>query len=206
MARTPDPENTARRRAAILAAAAARFAADGYDGTTVAAIARDAGMSSGNVFHYFPDKAAVFRGLVGDALPERRELVADFVAREDALPAVLEFVDLHVAEALDPLAPGLALEMFRRVGHDEELTRLCLEDAALTIDTLATLLARGQRDGSVDPDLDPAETARWIAAIVDAAFLNTDADAPHDVRPIARTTVTRLLEPRTPQESHDHAA
>lgn len=53
--------DAALTREAIVAAARAAFAADGYGGASTARIARDAGVSEGAVFHHFPNKAALFR-------------------------------------------------------------------------------------------------------------------------------------------------
>lgn len=61
-----------------LAQAALRvFARDGYEGATVAAIAAEAGVSTGNVYRYHPSKEALFRAVVPDALVHRfRSLLA----------------------------------------------------------------------------------------------------------------------------------
>jgi AcrR family transcriptional regulator len=48
-------------RAAILAAAIARFAADGYERATIRAIARDAGIDPAMVMRYYGSKEGLFR-------------------------------------------------------------------------------------------------------------------------------------------------
>ncbi|NLV78488.1 MAG: helix-turn-helix transcriptional regulator, partial [Rhodococcus sp.] len=74
MARTVDPELHARRRTALIGAAAVLFAERGYDATPVAAIAQTAGVSSGTVFHYFGDKRGLFRAVFESDLPETRAM------------------------------------------------------------------------------------------------------------------------------------
>ena len=44
----------------ILNGAAAVFARDGYEGANVSHIAREAGVSKGTVYNYFPTKAEMF--------------------------------------------------------------------------------------------------------------------------------------------------
>jgi AcrR family transcriptional regulator len=51
-------------RVEIVSAATALFAADGYDATSVAAVAERAGVSTGNVYRYFPSKEALFAAAV----------------------------------------------------------------------------------------------------------------------------------------------
>ncbi len=53
-------DRSARSRAAILAAARARFAVDGYDKTTIRAIAADAGIDASMVIRYYGSKAELF--------------------------------------------------------------------------------------------------------------------------------------------------
>jgi AcrR family transcriptional regulator len=60
--RRPGPNTS---RAAILAAAQARFAAAGFDATSLRAIAADAGVDVGVVLHFFGSKDDLFRAAVG---------------------------------------------------------------------------------------------------------------------------------------------
>ena len=65
MARTgrrPGPSTT---RAAILEAARHRFAAAGYDATSLRLIAADAGVDPGVLLHFFGSKQGLFRTVVG---------------------------------------------------------------------------------------------------------------------------------------------
>lgn len=65
MARTgrrPGPSNT---REAILAAARRRFGDEGYDATSLRAIALDAGVDPGVILHFFDSKEGLFQAVVG---------------------------------------------------------------------------------------------------------------------------------------------
>jgi AcrR family transcriptional regulator len=55
-----------QRRAQILAAAAGLFSRGGYQGVTVDAIARRAGISKGNLYWYFSSKREIFQLLFDD--------------------------------------------------------------------------------------------------------------------------------------------
>ena len=57
-----------RSRAQILAAALKLFSRVGYHGTSLRDIARAAKASTGNVYHHFPDKEAIFKALIEDYL------------------------------------------------------------------------------------------------------------------------------------------
>jgi TetR/AcrR family transcriptional regulator, mexJK operon transcriptional repressor len=54
------------RRARILAGAARVFAADGYEGASMARISNEAGVSKGTLYNYFESKAALFTAYVAE--------------------------------------------------------------------------------------------------------------------------------------------
>ena len=54
------------RRAALLATATRAFAERGYEASSVNDVARDAGVSVGTLFKYFPDKAALLEAVLAD--------------------------------------------------------------------------------------------------------------------------------------------
>jgi AcrR family transcriptional regulator len=57
-------ERSGRSRAQILEAALELFSTVGYHGTSMRDIAQNAGVSTGNVYHQFPDKESLFRALL----------------------------------------------------------------------------------------------------------------------------------------------
>lgn len=64
-------EKSERSRRMVLDAALKLFSRQGYRATTVREIADTAAVSTGNVYHHFPDKESIFRTL----LEEYREIV-----------------------------------------------------------------------------------------------------------------------------------
>ena len=59
-------EKSERSRRAVLDAALHLFAHQGYRATAVRDIADNAGVSTGNLYHHFPDKDAIFRALIDE--------------------------------------------------------------------------------------------------------------------------------------------
>jgi AcrR family transcriptional regulator len=57
-------EKSGRSRAAILEAALQLFSSQGYHGTSIRDVAEAASVSTGNVYHHFPDKESIFRTLL----------------------------------------------------------------------------------------------------------------------------------------------
>lgn len=59
-------EKSEKSRRGVLDAALHLFAHNGYRATTMREIAERAGVSTGNVYHHFPDKETIFRELIDE--------------------------------------------------------------------------------------------------------------------------------------------
>jgi AcrR family transcriptional regulator len=168
--RTVNPEQHARRRAQILAAAAQEFAASGVDGTSTARICRRARIGSGTLFHYFPTKRKIFHAVFADELARNAEACREALAAADA-EAGLDLVIRRLAGDLtDPLVPGLAAAALLQANRDPEFAAMLAADEAQTLITLTALLERmaARRRRSAFP---PRRAARWIMTTIDAVFL-----------------------------------
>jgi AcrR family transcriptional regulator len=77
--RRKSTDESAGARAQIIAAAGAEFAANGYDATSLRAIARRAGVDAALVHHYFGDKADLFAATVN--VPIRPDLLVAEILR-----------------------------------------------------------------------------------------------------------------------------
>ena len=91
--RRRDPE---AKRAAVLQAASAAFGREGFEATSAAAIARDAGVSEGIVFHYFGSKHGVLEACAAaqaDAFAARElPTHADGIDYERLVAAIFEWL------------------------------------------------------------------------------------------------------------------
>lgn len=193
MARTVDQRQRQQRRQAVTEVAAALFARQGYAETTTAEIAQVAGISTGNLFYYFPDKPAIFRAIFEQDIPASRKLFESHAATDDPVAAILDVVSTLAAPARDQIAPGLLVELLRRVGRDPQLAEVLATNDAIVRDGLANLVRQAGAAGRVDRTLDADQAATWIHTIIDAAFLNADVDSPNDPVPMLRLIITRFL-------------
>lgn len=199
MARTVDEEQQRRRRADITRAAATLFAERGFAGTTTAEIARAAGISTGSLFYYYPDKRAVFRSIFEADLPEARERFAAYADTIDPLASLLDIAEAMAAPAREPEAWGLMVELLRQVGEDPELLSVVIATEEVELAGLADLLRRAAEQGQVDQGLDPAEAARWIRTLIDGVFLNIGHRPGYDHRPMLRLIITRFVTRTAPE-------
>jgi TetR/AcrR family transcriptional regulator len=77
---------------AILAAAEAQFAEQGFGGATMAAIAARAGVPKPNVYYYFPTKERLYRAVVERVLNEWLEAASSFDTSDDPAEALTSYI------------------------------------------------------------------------------------------------------------------
>lgn len=160
-----------RTRRVLLAAAVLRFARDGYRGTSVADVCRDAGLSTTASYPYFANKEALFvaavdedvAGLIGDAvslggLDQDAEQWGRLLMR-----ALIAHLGAH------PLAGrilrGLEPEFTMRLLHIPALQELRK--------MVADLIRDQQMAGTVRQDIEATQTASGMVVIVISLLMAT---------------------------------
>jgi AcrR family transcriptional regulator len=150
------------RRLRILEVAQRLLTRNGWRSTTLAQIAREAGVSSAGLLHHFESKEALLHALLDardaydlahvDFTGDLLEQLEGVLERFQQAPELVGIFAVLRMENLDPGAP-LYTRFFSR--HK------------VALDTVAEGIRRGQREGRYRKDLDPA-----IKAIEIMAFLN----------------------------------
>ncbi len=170
----PRPSNTAERRAQIVAGLRRTMARRGYEGATVADVARAAGLAPGLVHYHFQDKREILLGLVAALAAEAlargdRAVAAAGPAPERRLTAWLEaFLSLDADP--DPEAVACWVAVAAEAIRDEQVRgafRRALSAQAAALRSLVgeALGARG-RDRRAAPRI-----AAALLAQVQGAFL-----------------------------------
>lgn len=177
-------------RDAILAAAIARFGRDGFRATSVADVARDAGVGPTVPYTYFPNKEALFfaacdedaAGLVAEALAIVNE---DLDVEELRLGLIFTLVD---GLADHPLA-GRLLGGLEPGVTDRVLQLPALEELRKGV---AERLRAGQFEGKVRSDIDPVAVGQGLVAIVLSLLMSVVQLGPDVASPYA-TDVAAVL-------------
>jgi AcrR family transcriptional regulator len=178
-------------RSAVVSAAIARFTAVGYAATTIDAIAEEARVTKGGVYHHFADKAELFE--------------AAFVAMQRRL---LDRIATGLAGITDPEAAIVAgMNLFLDECAHDDFRRIVLEQApaalgwarwkkideeyflGLFVTALDGLVATGRYE---IPDR-PLAARVLMAAMDEAALAVAAAPDPVTERERARTLLQQLL-------------
>jgi TetR/AcrR family transcriptional repressor of mexJK operon len=163
------------KRAQILTGAADVFAADGYEGASMARIAAVAGVSKGTLYNYFDSKAALFTAYVGEKCAQSLTQAFDG-ANHDGDPA--------------EVLRGIGRRMLRMMLSDVGLAiyRVVIAEAAKFPD-----LARGFFDAG--PARAVAFMADWLAVETRRGRLSV-ADPAFAAEQFFHLCQTRLVLPR----------
>jgi AcrR family transcriptional regulator len=147
----------------VLEAAIARFGCEGYRATSVADIARDAGVGGTVAYAYFPNKEALFLAAVDEdaaaVIAEGLSTVLERGTVEDWRQALV--VTLIGAVERHPLARRLL------AGLEPEVTERVLEIPAIADlrKACAERLRAEQLTGAIRSDIDPVAIANGVVAI-----------------------------------------
>lgn len=169
------PSKGERTRQTILEAAIERFGEDGYRATSVARIARDAGVGGTVPYAYFADKEALFlAALDEDASGVIHEGLSQ-ILEETGIPDWQHLLFTLVA-ALEhhPLARRLLS------GLEPDVTDRVVEIPALTDlrKVCAERLRAEQLAGTVRSDIDPAVIASGVVSIVLSLLMSVEQVGP----------------------------
>jgi AcrR family transcriptional regulator len=201
---------TGARCRQVLEAAAVCFAEEGFHGTSMAKLAKSAGMSVGHIYHYFDSKEAIIAAIVEQELAKRLEVFEQLEKQDDVLQALIDRADQGLAARMDKRETGLRLEILAEAGRnpriaaalrdaDEAARRTFRQVVAKAVGRRAALSAAdlearievviGVFDGMMiravrHPDLDRAAALRALKLAI--RHLLTAPAAPSPSRPARR--------------------
>ena len=184
-------------RAALLRAAAAVFARDGYEGASIADIAAEAGTSSGPIYVHFGSKAELFAATLRANADEALDHVLGTLDRPDAASLLKAFG----SRLSDPAAGHgtLMVQAIIAARHDAAVAELVAATFAERERGMARLVETGQVRGDVDERVSPETVARFSTIVGLGALLADSIDLPPtDTKDWSRliAAVTNTMKPR----------
>jgi AcrR family transcriptional regulator len=158
----PVGANAEETRRRILTAAMRCVAEVGYSQTTIREIARAADMTSGSLYHYFPNKSDLLNA-TGDEIeqivaPRLRAAAAQYDDVVDRLDAVLDESQRLIADY-----PYLAA--FLRAVRAGGAARSRHPESKALRDVVAEIVADARSQGTLSPQTDPVAVIETICAL-----------------------------------------
>jgi AcrR family transcriptional regulator len=159
-------------RERLLAAAMKVISERGYDGTRVAEVAREAGVTTGAIYNHFDSKADLLTAAIGGHGPGA---FTDLVETEPDLSVLEVFRRLgaQLPERSREIS-GALMEIIVATRRDEDVAKALTVSVSDSERQRRELIERGQRTGDVDASLDAAALSRFTTMV---AFGSMVADA-----------------------------
>ena len=184
----PASDRGLARRDQVRTAAADCFRRHGFHGTSVAQIAKAAGMSAGHIYHYFENKEAIIADIVAQDLERLLTLNLELRSAHDVKDAVIERTAESVEANLDPAVAGLKLEILAEAARNPRVAavvrsadRQCRESLAQTIRSI-----RGAQ-GQEDEDAAVAGMVEVLAAMFQGLLIRSVRNPELDKQSVVRT-------------------
>jgi AcrR family transcriptional regulator len=196
MARRRDPEHEADRKALILKAAARVFLRDGLKGASIASICREAGISAGQLYYWFPSKEALIEAMAASDLAAIRAYAQAMKTLDELLAAAVDSTipDADHARVKAQLLVGpLAFELHAEAQRNPRMKALVKSHYAEISAIFGARLQAAQAAGQVAARHDPVRLARLVGALREGLITMTLVD-PALVDDDMRAEVRAMLE------------
>jgi len=153
------PQDT---RSALISTARQLFAEYGYDGTSVRAITARAEVNLGAITYHFGSKRSLYEAVIDSVTRPLRQRIAS-AADEPGSP--LDRIELILRKLFDFFSesPELPRLMTQQLMSPRPIARATLRTVEANIRAVASVIAGGQKDGSIRPG-DPLLMALSVGA------------------------------------------
>ena len=148
-----------------------RFWQNGYSGTTLDDLSAATGMNRPSLYGAFGDKRALYLAAMQRYIDHSREVIEQVFASDLSLcDALLRIYDLALAVYFQPGTEPVGCFLIGTAGVEavkDAQVREMLGDALRTFDqAFEARLRRGQAEGELDADADPALLAKLVSAVL----------------------------------------
>jgi AcrR family transcriptional regulator len=181
------------RRDQILSAAMKCFVENGFHGSSMAELAKRAGMSVGHIYHYYESKDAIIEAIVDRDIEEAPGMLDAFSGADDLMAAMMDRLDETVERHLDRDRAALRLEMLAEAARNPRIAEKLHSADATARNRLIQALSGRLTNLSPGEVADRVEaTAAIFQGLIVRAVHNPDLDRDAFVRTM-RLVLRELL-------------
>jgi len=163
------PEYLELRRQQILEASAACFARRGFHATTMQDICKEADLSPGAVYRYFPSKESIIQAMCEHSASANTGAIQEALAEADNTWAVFTDLIRRFFTELESLKSSadcaLNVELIAEAPRDEHIREWLTGSLEATYGLFLDLIKAAQDRGEVDPSLSPRSVAQVMVGL-----------------------------------------
>ena len=181
---------------AVMDAAVETFWRQGYAETTMADLAKSAGVQRGSLYHAYGDKEALLLRALDRYAARYGDIARAALQEPNPRRAIEGFLDSHLARMADPANPAGCLMCQTALecgGRDPAPSALVREQFLRTEAALRSVLERGREQGQLPKETDSRALARFFLGVSRGmAVLHRAYGELEPVRDMARTALRVL--------------
>lgn len=177
----------------ILDAALKLFSLQGFSHARMEDVAKEAGISKGAIYLYFPSKKALLEGLIRRAVVPVADSALEMIAahRGDPRPVIRRFLMMVAGAIGGPDGFAVPKLVIREAVAAPEIARMYREEVIdKALPAMAGLIAQGVKGGYIR-DVDPELTVR---SVIGPLFMHVLLDEVFAVRPEDGLAIDRLVD------------
>lgn len=169
----------------ILDAALVTFRAEGFRGAGIAAICKAAGISPGNLYHYFDSKEDIVAAIVARDRAQLTRTIAKLIARDDPVEAIIAAIIEEPLPGDFGLDPVMTAEIYAEASRNPVVAAIVQDFTRQSHAEVVAMLATLQDRGVVTQEADLAAVAGLLMALVDGILTRRLADKESDPAALA---------------------
>ncbi|CDL79437.1 TetR/AcrR family transcriptional regulator [Xenorhabdus cabanillasii] len=163
-------EKQRAKRKHIIAAAISCFIEKGFHATSTAEICKAAGMSPGNLFHYYPTKSAIIEAIAEEDSHDYDEILAACHDENSVVATIEKLLAKLIQLYNEPGYARLSIEIIAEASRNPAINKIFIENEKKVRERLTLLLNKGIANGEIDKKLNAEQTASWLMIAVDGAI------------------------------------
>ncbi len=195
-----DPEKQLAKRRQIVDAAIVCFAKQGFHATSTAQICAQAGMSPGNLFHYFPTKNAIIQSIAEMDRSDTIGVMQRLEASDDVVVGLQNLAKEALIAASDPIYSAISIEIAAEAIRNPAVAALFADNDDAARRAMIRHLKRGVESGQIDSCLDLTVAASWLLALIEGGVGRVAMEQGFSVDshfPALAIIIERFLRPRS---------
>ncbi|MEM7871056.1 TetR/AcrR family transcriptional regulator [Morganella morganii] len=163
-------EKQQRKRRQILDAAMHCFIEKGFHSTSTAEICKAAGMSPGNLFHYYPTKYAIIEAIAELDENDHKAILSIGDEPGCAADIIEKMISALIMLYSEPGYTRLSLEIITEASRNPALNTAFIANEQRLHAKFCDVLKRGITAGEIDPQLNASQTASWLLVTADGTL------------------------------------
>lgn len=182
----------------ILRAATVCFVRSGFQGASMQEICREADMSPGALYRYFPSKEAIIEAIVDEARKNDAEILTEMAGCDDVVEGIVQAFYNHLRLTEESGLRPLFVEIRAEAMRNETVRDTCQQNEDHVRESFRQYLETARRDGRIDPIVSVDAVVTVLMSVGEGLIMADLSDrelSAADIQKALRVTISAVVRP-----------